>query len=187
MRDERRDEVRDHEFDGIQEFDNRLPNWWVGTFVITVLFGIWYWTDRHTFAQPGEKTIQSEFQADMLALENLQDASGGGLPSDEKILAALKNAAALAAGRQVFNTNCLVCHARDGGGGIGPNLTDKYWIHGHLPSEIGRVITKGVPEKGMVTWKGVLSPDQIIQVAAFVVSLKGTKAAKPKAPQGQPE
>jgi cytochrome c oxidase cbb3-type subunit 3 len=181
-KDERRDVVRDHDFDGIQEFDNRLPNWWVGTFVLTVLFGIWYWTGRHTFGtQPSHK---EEFEQDLAANQELQAVKAAGGASDADVLAAYRDPKALAEGKQVFTTNCVACHLADGGGLIGPNFTDDYWIHGGKPSQIAATITNGVPDKGMVTWKGVLSPAQIKQVAAYVVSLHGTKPAKPKEPQG---
>jgi len=180
--DERRDVVRDHDFDGIQEFDNRLPNWWVGTFVLTVLFGIWFWTGRHTFGT--ELSHQEEFEQDLADNLALQEAKGSGGPNDDAVLAALRDPHELGEGKKVFNTNCAACHTADGGGLIGPNLTDNYWIHGSKPSQIAAIITSGVPDKGMVTWKGVLSSNQIKEVAAYVVSLHGSKPAKPKEPQG---
>jgi cytochrome c oxidase cbb3-type subunit 3 len=186
MQDERRDVVRDHSYDGIQEFDNKLPNWWVGTFVLSLLFGLYWFTTRHTFAEPANDSY-AHYRAAMQELRALQASKAGAGPTDEEVLAAMADAARLADGRSVFQSNCAACHAADGGGGIGPNLTDSYWIHGGKPSQIAHTITVGVPEKGMVTWKGVLSPEQIRNVAAYVVSLRGTKPAQPKAPQGVKE
>ena len=183
MKDERRDQVRDHDFDGIQEFDNRLPNWWIGTFVLTVLFGLYHWLGHHTFeAKP---TIRQEYERDMKEILDTQAAKGGSGPTDEAVLAAYKDPAQVAAGKTVFMANCIACHMADGGGGIGVNFTDDYWLHGNRPGQIATTITNGVPDKGMVTWKGVLTPDQIIHVAAYVMTLHGTKPAKPKAPQGE--
>lgn len=186
MEDERRDVVRDHEYDGIQEFDNELPNWWLGTFVLTLLFALYWWTTRHTFTDEPDATHRA-YSAQMKDLRELQAKSAGAGPTDEQVLADKDDPAQLAAGRQVFATNCIACHGPLGQGVIGPNLTDKYWIHGGKPSQIAQTIIKGVPDKGMVTWGGVLSNDQIKQVAAYVVSLKGSAPPDPKAPQGQPE
>jgi len=113
-----------------------------------------------------------------------QAAHGLAGPSDADVLAAFHDPAQVAEGAKVFATNCIACHGPDGGGVIGPNLTDDFWLHGNRPSEIAATITNGVPDKGMVTWKGVLTPDQIRQAAAFVLSLHGTKPRSPKAPQG---
>lgn len=186
MQDERKDVVRDHEFDGIQEFDNRLPNWWLGTFALTVLFGLYWWTVKHTFAAP-EDDSQAAFRAKMAELRELQASKAGQGPDDAAVLASKADPARLRAGAEVFRANCVACHGALGQGGIGPNLTDRFWIHGGRPSQIAQVIIQGVPDKGMVPWQGVLSPSQITDVAAYVVSLKGTSPPDPKAPQGQPE
>jgi cytochrome c oxidase cbb3-type subunit III len=181
---ERRDVVREHDFDGIQEFDNQLPRWWVGTFVLTVLFGLWVWTTRHTFRS--DPSLREHYEADLAELKALQEAKAGTV-TDEQVLAAYRDPAELAAGKQVFMANCMACHRSDAGGQIGPNLTDDHWIHGGRPGQIAAVIVNGVPDKGMVTWKGVLSSAQIKQVAAYVVSVHGSHPKDPKAPQGKAE
>jgi cytochrome c oxidase cbb3-type subunit 3 len=186
MEDERRDVVRDHQYDGIQEFDNELPNWWLGTFVLTVLFGLYWFTTRHTFTTPDDNTY-SRYSADMKDLRALQAAKAGAGPTDEQVLAAKADPAQLEDGHKVFTTNCIACHGPQGQGVIGPNLTDKYWIHGGKPSQIAHTITTGVPDKGMVTWGGVLKPEQIRHVAAYVLSIRGSNPPNPKAPQGNPE
>lgn len=186
MEDERKDVVRDHEFDGIQEFDNSLPNWWLGTFALTVLFGLYWFTAKHTFAPPDQGS-HSQFRAQMAELRALQESRAGAGPTDAELKAVLADPAQRQAGAEVFKTNCLACHGALGEGGIGPNLTDRYWLHGGKPGQIAATILNGVPEKGMVSWKGVLGNDQIRQVAAYVVSLRGSNPPKPKAPQGQAE
>jgi cytochrome c oxidase cbb3-type subunit 3 len=181
---ERQDVVRDHDFDGIQEFDNQLPRWWVGTFVVTVLFGLWIWTTRHTFGT--EPSVREGWSKDVAELQALQ-ASKATVLTDEQVLAAYHDAHEVAEGKKVFAANCVACHRPDAGGLIGPNLTDDYWIHGGKPGQIAATITNGVPDKGMVTWKGVLSGGQIKEVAAYVLSIHGSKPKDPKAPQGNLE
>ena len=185
MKDERRDIVRDHSFDGIEEFDNRLPRWWLGTFALTVVIGLYIWTTRYTFAT--EPTLRQSYEQDMAELKNLQDAHRSLGPTDADVIAWVKDPKELAEGKRVFMANCIVCHQALGQGGIGPNLTDSYWLHGGKPSQIAQTIQNGVPEKGMPTWKGVLSPDTIRHVAAFVVSLKGSNPPGAKGPQGVKE
>ena len=181
---EKKQEVREHDFDGIQEYDNSLPNWWIGTFVVTVLFGLWYWTSFHTFAaDPNHQ--KADFDREYAQIQALQAAKGLNGPGDGAVLAAYRDPAQVQAGARIFATNCVACHGPDGGGVIGPNLTDDYWLHGNRPSQIAATITNGVPDKGMVTWKGVLKPEEIVQAAAFVLSLHGTKPKAPKAPQGE--
>jgi cytochrome c oxidase cbb3-type subunit 3 len=185
MNDERRDSVREHSFDGIQEFDNRLPRWWVGTFVLTVLAALFLWTTRHTFSSA--PTLREGYEKDLAELKALQEAKGSLGPTDDEVRAWVQDPRELAEGRRIFQTNCVACHGAYGQGVIGPNLTDNYWLHGGKPSQIAHTITTGVPEKGMPTWKGVLSSTDIRHAAAYVVSLRGSHPANPKAPQGQKE
>jgi cytochrome c oxidase cbb3-type subunit 3 len=182
MRDDKEDKVRDHEYDGIQEYDNKLPNWWVGTFVVTVLLGLYHWASHHTFqARPDTR---AEFALDMAENKKLQEATGAGGPTDDEVMALVKNPAELAAGKQVFMTNCIACHGNFGQGIIGPNLTDNYWLHGGKPAQIAHTVAVGVPEKGMPTWLPVLGRDKVRHAAAYVVSLRGSLPKEPKAPQG---
>jgi cytochrome c oxidase cbb3-type subunit 3 len=103
---------------------------------------------------------------------------------DENTVVYLKDAASLEAGKKIFTTTCMACHTADGGGAVGPNLTDDYWLHGGSIKDIFKTIKYGWPEKGMKSWKDDYSPVQIAQLASFVKSLHGTKPAKPKEPQG---
>ncbi len=96
----------------------------------------------------------------------------------------LTDAASIKAGHEIFSKNCISCHGPQGQGGIGPNLTDDYWLHGSDISHIANTITRGVPSKGMITWRGVLSKKQIHQVASFILTLHGTNPPNAKAPQG---
>lgn len=102
----------------------------------------------------------------------------------EPELKPLTDAASIAAGKQIFTTNCVPCHGSKGEGGIGPNMTDNYWIHGGKFSQIVNTIIVGVPAKGMISWERTLKPQQIKEVASFLVTLKGTNPPNPKDPQG---
>ena len=173
----------DHDFDGIQELDNRIPPWFTTLFAVTVIFGVAYLLDYHVFRS--SKLSQEEY-ADELAAADIQRrialvAEG---TIDEQALVPLTDPAALTAGKELFTKNCISCHAADGGGGVGPNLTDDYWIHGGGIKNVYATIKNGVAEKGMISWKLVFTPKQIQQLASFVLSLKGTHPAVPKATQG---
>ena len=103
---------------------------------------------------------------------------------DENTVTQLTDASDLDAGKKVFTTMCAACHAPDGGGTVGPNLTDDYWLHGGGVKDVFKTITYGWPDKGMKSWKDDYSPLQIQQIASYVLSLHGTKPATPKEPQG---
>lgn len=177
-----KDQLKDSQYDGIQEYDNDLPKWWVGTFIITVLFGFGYWVYYHNFSGPGQtqqydqklKSHQAKYAA----------KSGSGDLSDDRILALLDSAADIEEGKGIYTQNCVACHAANGGGGIGPNLTDNAWIHGANPLDIYGTIENGIVEKGMLAWKGILTTSQMQKVTAYVLTLKNTNVVNGKAPQG---
>lgn len=104
--------------------------------------------------------------------------------SDTTTYTQLTEIAAVDAGKQTFLKNCIQCHGAAGQGGIGPNLTDEYWIHGGSFTNIVKSVKYGYPAKGMISWRGFLSEDKILEVASYVRTLKGTNPPNPKAPQG---
>ncbi|MCB9539310.1 MAG: c-type cytochrome [Myxococcales bacterium] len=175
------DELLDHEYDGIREYDNPLPRWWLGIFVISVVFSVIYVPYYHFMGGPHQ---EDEYAAEMAA-------AAASAPKVEKLdEAALQKIAAdptrIQAGKALYDKHCVACHTADGGGLVGPNLTDKFWIHGGSLTDIVHTITEGVPEKGMISWKTQLSAEEIRSVAAFVNTLRGTTPANPKAPEGEP-
>lgn len=173
------EELTGHEYDGIQEFDNPLPNWWLVTFFGTIIFGFIYFI-HYEFG--GAATQAQELQADMKALPktNTEDWDEGDLQTRMAAIGKLDR------GEQVFAGKCAACHAPDGGGLIGPNLTDRFWLHGKgTRTDLMRVISQGVPDKGMPAWNSMISPDEVFHVAAFVYSLKDKQPANPKPPQGE--
>lgn len=174
------DKLLDHEYDGILEYDNPMPRWWVWTFWGTILFSVAYALNMGGIGT-GQGRI-ADYEADMAAFKQAHPSGQGMDPA--KLAAMAKDPAVLALGKQTFATNCAACHAADGGGLIGPNLTDRFWLHGGTLPEIQTTVTQGVLAKGMPGWEKMLKPDQLTAVVAYVASLQGTTPAKPKAPQG---
>lgn len=173
----------DHEADGIKELDNLLPRWWVWLFYLCIAFSIAYMTYYHVLGM-GNLQI-AEYQAEMKlggeikarAMAEFEATLGNQQASSDEI--------AIAAGREVYVLNCAPCHREDGGGLVGPNLCDDYWIHGSTFADNLRVIWNGVPEKGMVSWKGVLKPEEIRNVTSYIYTLRGTNPQNPKPPENQ--
>ena len=104
---------------------------------------------------------------------------------NEETVTVLTDASALQSGKAIYDANCIACHANDGGGIVGPNLTDQYWINGGGIKNIFKTIKNGVPAKGMISWQTQLNPNQIQQVASYILSLHGTTPVNPKEPQGE--
>lgn len=111
------------------------------------------------------------------------EKAGAGI--DENSVTLLTDKAGVGAGMKIFQEKCTACHGAEGGGAVGPNLTDDFWLHGGSVQDVFKVIKYGVPEKGMISWEKQLSPTDIQKVASFVLSLKGTKPANAKEPQGE--
>lgn len=177
------DRLLDHDYDGIQEYDNPMPRWWLATFWITIVFSVLYVLNVPVFGA-GQGRI-ADYEASMAAAQELMAAQDpfAGLTA-ETLLEAGRDEATLTLGKATYASMCAACHAADGGGGIGPNLTDGAWIHGGSPMEVFHTINAGVPEKGMPAWGRVLRPDQLTAVTAYVLTLPGTTPAAPKAPEG---
>lgn len=175
-----------HEVDGIQEYDNKLPNWWLYTLYGAIAFAVvyWYWFEGiHAGKSPAEK-----YQAEMdRALAEQAMAIKVGEATPEALVALTKDPNAVALGKQVFTSTCAACHRADGGGNVGPNLTDPFWLHGSAPEQIYRTIATGVPDKGMPAWQPQLGALKTQAVAAYVLRIKGTNAPGGKPPQGDRE
>ena len=180
-----RDELLDHNYDGIHEFDNDLPPWWKYGFYATILFAAAYLGFYHV-SRNGGQLQGAEYAAEMQQAALLVATTS----DDPNLLTTyqpLTVAAELSTGKGIFTTNCAPCHGASGEGKVGPNLTDEYWLHGGEVNHVYKTIKFGVTSKGMVAWKGKLSGKQILQVSSYVLSLKGTKPANAKPPQGEKE
>jgi cytochrome c oxidase cbb3-type subunit 3 len=183
MTDEHDPLLMDHEADGIRELDNKLPRWWVWLFYLTIIFSVIYVAYYHVLrAGP---LMAGEYAQEMKTGERIKSAALAKFESSIETIEPSGDELVLATGKQTFGRLCAPCHRVDGGGLVGPNLCDDYWIHGNKFSDNLKIVWNGVPAKGMVTWKGVLKPDEIYAVASYVFSLRGTKPPNPKLPENQ--
>lgn len=172
-----------HEADGIRELDNNLPRWWVWLFNLTIAFSVVYWVYYHVL---GSGKIQAaEYVREMEVGDKIKAVAINRFEGSLASLQPINDPVALAQGQQTFKSLCAPCHREDGGGLVGPNLTDDYWIHGTNFADNLKVIWNGIPDKGMVTWKGVLQPNDIHAVGSYIYTLRGTKPPNPKLPENQ--
>lgn len=173
-----------HEIDGIQEYDNNLPNWWLYLLYGSVLFAIVYWFTYETggFADGPLKAYQTEVDRAAAAQASTMQV---GEATAESLVALSKDATGAALGKQVFGSTCAPCHRGDGGGVVGPNLTDEFWLHGGTPEDIYKTISQGVSDKGMPAWGQQLGALRTQAVAAYVLTLRDTNAPGGKAAQGE--
>jgi cytochrome c oxidase cbb3-type subunit 3 len=176
-------ELLDHEYDGIHELDNKLPRWWVWLFYLTIIFAAFYLSYYHVLGMGN--LMAAEYQAEMKRGEAVKAAAMSKFEAGMAALQPVKDSATLETGRQLFTTLCAPCHRADGGGLVGPNLCDDYWIHGSNFVDNLTTIWNGVPAKGMVTWKNTLKPQQIYDVASYIYTLRGTNPKNPKPPENQ--
>jgi cytochrome c oxidase cbb3-type subunit III len=177
-----RDELLEHEFDGIREYNNPPPNWIMYILYTSIVFAVGYWVFFHVF-NLGSLPVKKYDQAVAAAAEAQLAKMATQEVSDQSLLLMSQVPARVDEGRQIFQQFCIACHMPDGSGNVGPNLTDAYWIHGGKPLQILNTVTYGVPEKGMVAWRDQLGPARVQKVVAFVLTLKG-KNLPGKAPQG---
>lgn len=173
----------DHEADGIRELDNQLPRWWVWLFNATIFFAGAYMLYYHVFDRG--LLMEDEYRLEMAEGEKLKQAALERFEKEMMNMQPSQDPEVLAEGKQIFLTNCAPCHRADGGGQVGPNLCDDYWIHGSEFKDNLRTISNGVPEKGMVTWKTLLKPTQIYAVASYIYTLRGSNPPNPKPPENQ--
>jgi len=181
---EEKDMMLEHDFDGITELDNPTPVWFNAMFYGSILFAVIYLLNYHVFEWSPLQT--EEYAIEMKAAEASKSAylAKAGNLIDETSVKVDGDAGVIAAGKAIYMQNCVACHAPDGGGTVGPNLTDEFWIHGGTVNNIFKTLKYGVPEKGMIAWEKILTAKQTSDVSNFILSLKGTKPANPKEPQG---
>ncbi len=174
--------VKEKSYDGIQEFDNPLPRWWLYTFYFTIVFGFGYWIFYQTLHLGGT-------QEELLAVQNAdreqQQLKNASNVTEVILVTSSKDPMVVARGAAVFAQNCVACHGIKGQGGIGPNLTDNYFIHGSKAMDMYNIVSAGVADKGMPSWKPVLGPVKIQEVVAFLLTIKNTNVPGGKSPEGE--
>lgn len=171
--------IEGHDYDGIREFDNPLPGWWLFTFFATIIFAFIYYLHYEIAGGP---STAKELETAMAQVRSLK--KGGPVFSEER-LASLFGDESARKGQDVFAAKCAACHGPSGGGLIGPNLTDKAWLHGQgTRMDIVKFIGEGIPAKGMPAWAEQLGENDLVAVSSFVYSIKGTNAKDGKPPQG---
>jgi len=174
-----------HNYDGIQELDNVLPPWWVYLFYATIVFSFIYLIRFHVLGHDDQK---AEFDKEMAEAKIQVEEYKKTAPDlmDKEKVTLMTDAADIAAGKAIFQTNCIACHKADGGGAIGPNLTDDKWIlGGGIKNVFNTIMEGGRSGKGMVPWKETIKPSEIQKVASYVLSLQGTNPPDAKAPEGE--
>lgn len=179
LTDEKDTILEGHDADGILEFDNEMPMWWLIGFIFTVVFAFGYLVQYHMADGPSSK---QEYEEEVAAFNKAQNPAGA---QEQVALQPLTDAASLDAGKTLFNgaaNTCFTCHRNDLGGIVGPNLTDEYWMHGGDLKAIMSSIRTGYPDKGMQPFGtgARLTSRQVLQVASYILSLQGSNPANPK-------
>jgi cytochrome c oxidase cbb3-type subunit 3 len=179
-----KDIMFDHDFDGIKELDSKIPPWFSWLFILTIIFAVYYMIDYHIV---GSGQVQYEEYTQEVKIASLEREAliKSGAFVNEETVTVITEVSGLEAGKAIYDLNCIACHAADGGGIVGPNLTDDYWIHGGGIKNVFKVIKYGVVEKGMIAWQTQLNPNQMQEVSSYVLSLHGTTPASPKQPEGE--
>jgi cytochrome c oxidase cbb3-type subunit 3 len=168
-----------HVYDDIEEADNNLPTWWLLTFYGAVVFGLVYWFYFHEYAI-GQ--LQPQKYAEAVAAAEAERS----IVTDESLEALALDESALVKGQEIFMAQCFACHDAKGQGreGLGPNLTDKYWVHGGAPTDIHATVTNGVAAKGMPPWTPILGEQGVNQVVAYILTIRNTEVPG-KGPEGE--
>ena len=179
------DHLLDHDYDGIQELDNSLPPWWKYGFYVTIVFSVFYILRYHVWktGPDPEQEYQTEMAVAAQQIEEYRKKAGDMVDEKTVTLADVKG---IEEGGKLYQTTCMACHGGKGEGGVGPNLTDRFWLHGGSINDVFITIKYGVPEKGMQAWEKTYSPSQIKNIASYIKSITGTNPPNGKAPQGEP-
>lgn len=179
-----KDIMLEHSYDGIYELNNSMPPWLKYLFYGTIAFAVIYLVNF--FALGVVQTSEQEYVAEMAQAEKeiagVRKLAAAGI--DENNATLVSETSLLESAKIVYEQHCKACHGGAAEGGVGPNLTDEYWLHGGSVGAVFKTIKYGVPQKGMIAWQQKLKPDEIQNVASYILSLQGTNPAGGKAPQG---
>ncbi len=176
--------ILDHNYDGIKELDNNLPPWWVYSFYISIIFAVFYMLKYEVFDGDNQyDELATEYAQAKTAIEEYKKTAKNLV--DFNTVELLTESSDLNKGKALYETNCVACHKSDGGGGIGPNLTDENWILGGGIKNVFKTVSEGGRDgKGMIAWKQSMKPVEIAQVSSYLLQFKGTTPAEPKDPEG---
>ena len=207
-----KERLLDHNFDGIRELDNFLPPWWTWLFIFTIVFSVGYILHYHVFKSGDLQDVEyykevnpewAESDLKMVGPSFSYKSPYKGVGTRETVatieraevnaeviseaieVTILIDSESIEKGKSIYTTNCVACHGANGEGLIGPNFCDSNWIHGGEVNDIVRIINVGVPAKGMIPWDKTLTPDQILQVASYILTLEGTNPPNQKAAEGE--
>jgi cytochrome c oxidase cbb3-type subunit 3 len=178
------DHLLDHNYDGIQEYDNPLPRWWLAIFWATIIFTPLYILYFHF---GGGMLAQERYDQEMIAFYDKQaeELLALGEISEITLVDLMADPSMMNGGKKIFQAKCATCHGIFGEGGIGPNLTDNYWLHGGQLMDVYKTVREGVPAKGMLAWDRQLRPAELLAVSSYVGTLLGTDPPNAKAAQGE--
>ena len=174
-----------HVYDDIQECDNLLPRWWLYSLFGTVIFALGYWFYFHVFMAG---TLPNEAYTQEVQAETARESArirAAGVMTPAALLALSHDASLVHQGQEVFRSTCATCHGPSGGGLIGPNLTDEFWLHGGAPDAIFHTINEGVAARGMPAWGPQLGIDRVQAVTAYLLTVRNTHVPGGRPPQGE--
>ncbi len=174
-----------HSYDGIDELDNPTPPWFMFLFYGTIAIAVVYLFVFHVIGDGKVMTTEYAEEISMAQKQNELYMKKFANSINENNVTLLADSKALTKGQEEYTKNCVACHGDKGQGGVGPNLTDEFWIHGGDFKSMYHIISEGVAEKGMIAWKKSLNPLQIQQVASYLYQFRGTKPQNGKEPQGE--
>lgn len=180
-----KDVMLDHDYDGIHELDNNLPPWWKYGFYVTIVFACIYLWRFHVSESAPLQLAEYKEQLATAEVEVAAYKEKMGNLVDETNATVLTEAADIASGKGLFTANCAACHGQLGEGGVGPNLTDAYWLHGGSVKDIFKTIKYGWPQKGMKSWEKDFGAKQIQELSSYILTLQGTNPPNAKEKQGE--
>jgi cytochrome c oxidase cbb3-type subunit 3 len=173
----------DHNYDGIHELNHPLPSWWNAIFWLAIVYAGMYFAYYQFFGGP---SLREEFNKNFSVIQAAQlEFKVANEKFKPELYHAVFNADGINKGKEVYELNCLPCHADKGAGDVGPNLTDKHWLVAKgTPETIHQVVFNGSEENGMPAWGELITADEIYLAVAYVMSIKNTNQ-KGKAPEGE--
>lgn len=177
--------MQDHEYDGIMELDNRMPPWLQFLFSTTILFALIYLVHYHITRTGDLQMAELDKTMQIASAEKEAYLKKVAAKINENTVAPVADKAQLAEAKTMFEQKCAACHGAKGEGGVGPNLTDEYWLHGGGIHNVFKTIKYGVPDKGMISWQNQMTPIDMQKIASYILTIKGTNPPNAKAPQGE--